>query len=434
MSENIMAVKVEDVSPVKKKLLFDISWLEVKNELDAVYRDVGKKAKVKGFRQGKIPRNILESMYKDYAEDEAVTNLVNKYYWEALKENNINAVAQPDIDQKGIEVEKNFIFTATVEIEPIIEPKGYIGLELEKENHEISESDVDARLQEVREMFGTMMEVATDRGINEGDFAVIDFEGTLNGKPLKEMKADNYLLEVGSKTFVPGFEEQLVGIKKGEARQIRVKLPDDYHVKHLAGEDVVFSVTLKNIKEKQLPDIDEKFVQNFDKYETLDDLKKDVRKTLAEENTTRSTSVFKNLIIDKLLEINKFEVPQSFVNKQVSFMLADMQKRMAMRGIKRQETSELYNKFYDLYKNEALKVVMSILLLKSIAEKESITVSDEELEEKIKEIAIQRSQSYDSLKKSLVDGNMIDDIKSEILNAKVFGFIENKSNVIIIKK
>ncbi len=127
MSGSIMAVKVEDVSPVKKKLLFDISWLEVKNELDAVYKDVGKKAKVKGFRQGKIPRNILESMYKDYAEDEAITNLVNKYYWEALKENNINAVAQPDIDQKGIEAEKNFTFTATVEVEPVIEPKGYIG-------------------------------------------------------------------------------------------------------------------------------------------------------------------------------------------------------------------------------------------------------------------------------------------------------------------
>ena len=434
MSGNIMAVKVEDVSPVKKKLLFDISWLEVKNELDAVYKDVGKKAKVKGFRQGKIPRNILESMYKDYAEDEAITNLVNKYYWEALKEKNINAVAQPNIDQKGIEVEKNFTFTATVEVEPVIEPKGYIGLELEKEDHEISESDVDARLQEVREMFGTMVEVATDRGINDGDFAVIDFEGTLNGKPLKEMKADNYLLEVGSKTFVPGFEEQLVGIKKGETKQIRVRLPDDYHVKHLTGEEVLFLVTLKNIKEKQLPEIDETFVQNFDKYETLDDLKKDIRKTLAEENVARSNSGFKNLIIDRLLEINKFEVPQSFVNRQVSYMLADMQKRMAMRGIKRQETSELSDKFYDLYKDEALKIVMSILLLKSIAEKESITVSDKELEEKIKEIAIQRSQSYDSLKKSLVDGNMIDDIKSEILNAKVFGFIEDKSKVKIIKK
>ncbi len=247
------------------------------------------------------------------------------------------------------------------------------------------------------------------------------------------MKADNYMLEVGSKTFIPGFEEQLPGLKKGETKQIRVKLPDDYHAKHLAGEEVLFSVTLKNIKEKKLPELDEKFVQNFDKYETLDDLKKDIRKTLEEENIARSNSVFKNLIIDKLLEINKFEVPQSFVNRQVSFMLADMQRRMAMRGIKRQDTSELYNKFYDLYKDEALKVVMTILLIKSIAEKESIAVSDNELEDKIKEIAAQRSQSYDSLKKSLVDGNMIEDIKTEILNAKVFSFIENKSKLKIVK-
>jgi trigger factor len=358
---------------------------------------------------------------------------VNRYYWEALKENNINAVAQPDIDQKGIEAEKNFNFTATVEVEPVIEPKGYIGIELEKEEHEVSDSDVDTRLEKAREMFGTMEEVVEDREISERDFVVIDFEGTLNGKPLKEMKADNYMLEVGSKTFIPGFEEQLPGLKKGETKQIRVKLPEDYHAKHLAGEEVLFSVTSKNIKEKKLPELDEKFVQNFDKYETLDDLKKDIRKTLEEENIARSNSVFKNLIIDKLLEINKFEVPQSFVNRQVSFMLADMQRRMAMRGIKRQDTSELYNKFYDLYKDEALKVVMTILLIKSIAGKESIAVSDNELEDKIKEIAAQRSQSYDSLRKSLVDGNMIEDIKTEILNAKVFDYIENKSKLKIIK-
>ena len=434
VSENIMAVKVEDVSPVKKKLVFDISWLEVKNELDSVYKDVGLKAKVKGFRQGKIPRNILESMYKDYAEDEAITNLVNRYYWEALKANNISAVAQPNIDQKGIEAEKNFTFTATVEVEPVVKPEGYLGLELEKEEHEVSESDVDARLQEIREMFGTMEEVASDREVKEGDFSVIDFEGTHDGKILKEMKADNYLLEVGSKTFVPGFEEQLVGIKKGETKQIRVKLPDDYHAKDLAGREVLFSVTLKNIKEKKLPEIDEKFVQNFDKFETLDDLKKDIRKTLTEENITRSNTVFKSLIIDKLLEINKFEVPQSFVDRQVSFMIADMQRRMAMRGIKRQDKSELYNRFYDLYKNEALKVVMTILIIKSIADKESITVSDGELEEKIQEIAAQRSQTYDSLKKSLEDGKMIEDIKSEILNAKVFSFIEKEAKIKIIKK
>jgi trigger factor len=434
VSENMMPVKVEDVSPIKKKLTFDISWLEVKKELDLVYKDVGKKAKVKGFRQGKVPRNILETMYKEYAEEETITKLVNKYYYDTLKDQNIAAVAQPDIEQKGLEEEKNFTFTATVEVEPAIEPKDYVGLELEKEEHDVSDSDVEKRLQEVRDMFATMEEVEADRGIGEGDFAVVDFEGTLDGKALKEMKADNYLLEMGSKTFVPGFEEQLTGMKKDQAKEIKITMPDDYHAKHLAGKEVLFSVTLKNIKEKKLPDVDEKFIQNFDKYETLDDLEKDILKTLEEENRTKSNTTLKNLIIDKLLEANQFEVPPTFVNRQVYFMIADMQRRMTMRGMKKQDPSELYTRFYDLYKDEASKVVKTILLIKSIAEKESISVSDNEIEEKIKEIAEQRAQSYDSLKKSLVEGNMIEDIKSEILNTKVFRLIEDKATITIVKK
>lgn len=434
MLDTTIDVKVEDVSPIKKKLIFDISWMEVKKELDEVYKNVSKKAKIKGFRQGKVPRNVLESMYKEYAEEETVTNIVNKYYWEVLKEKKINAVAQPDIDQKGIEKEKNFTFTATIEVEPNIDPSGYIGMELEKEEHTVGEADLEARLQEIREMFSTMEEVEADREVADGDFIVIDFEGTLKGKSLKEMKADNYLLEIGSKTFVPGFEEKIIGMKKNQNKQIKIKMPEDYHAKHLAGEDVEFSVLLKNIKEKKLPEVDDTFIQNFDKYETLGDLKKDVMKTLEEENVARANTTFKNLIIDKLLEKNEFEVPQTFVNRQVSFMVADMQRRMAMRGIKRQDASELYDKFYDLYKEEAIKVVRTILIMKSIAEKESITVSEQDIEEKIREIANQRTQSYDSLKKSLEDGNMIEDIKNEILNAKVFEFIENKAQVSIIKK
>jgi len=434
VSENMIPVKVEDISPIKKKLSFDISWIEVKKELDSVYKDVGKKAKVKGFRQGKVPRNIIESMYKEHAEEETITKLVNKYYWDTLKDKNIAAVAQPDIEQQGLEEEKNFTFTATVEVEPAIEPKGYVGLELEKEEHDVVDSDVEKRLQEVRDMFATMEEVEADTGIGEGYFAVIDFEGTVDGKALKEMKADNYLLEMGSKTFVPGFEEHLTGMKKGQAKEIKITMPDDYHAKHLAGKEVVFSVTLKNIKEKKLPDVDEKFIQNFDKYETLDDLKKDIFKTLEEENRARSTATLKNLIIDKLLEANEFEVPPTFVSRQVSFMIADMQKRMTMRGMKKQDPSELYTRFYDLYKNEASKVVKTILLIKSIADQESISVSDSEIDEKIKEIAEQRAQSYESLKKSLVEGNMIEDIKSEILNTKVFRLIEDKANITIVKK
>jgi trigger factor len=434
VSESIMAVKVEDVSPLKKKLLFDISWLEVKKELDTVYKDVAKKAKIKGFRQGKVPRDILESLYKEHAEDEAISNLVNRYYWEALKENKISAIAQPDIDQKGIEADKNFTFTAVVEVEPVIDPTGYVGLELEKERHEVNDSDVEVRLEEIRDMFSTMEELEVDRGVLEGDFVVIDFEGFVQGKPVKEMKAENYLLEVGSKRFVPGFEEQLIGIKKNKAEQIAIRLPDDYHARNLAGEEVVFSVTLKNIKEKKLPEIDDKFIKNFEKYESLDDLKKDVRKTLEEENIGRENSAFKSLIIEKLLECNQFEVPEAFVNRQVAYMIDDMQKRLAMRGMKREETPERYKELYDLYKEEASKIVRTILILKNIGEKEAITVSDQEIEEKIRELAQLRGQNYDSLKESLQSGNTMDDIRSEILNTKVFAFIEDKAKVEIVKK
>ncbi len=434
MSETTMAVKIEDVSPVKKKILFDISWLEVKKELDTAYKNVGKKAKIKGFRQGKVPRDVLETLYKEHAEDEAISNLVNRYYWEALKENNINAIAQPDIDQNGIKSENNFTFTAVVEVEPIIEPTGYVGLELEKEKYEVQDSDVDARLEEVRDMFSTMEEVEADRGVSEGDFVVIDFEGMVDGKPLKEMKAENYLLEVGSKRFAPGFEEQLIGMKKSEAEQVRIKLPDDYNAKNLAGKEVVFSVTLKNIKEKKLPQLDGEFIKNFDKYESLDDLKKDIKKTLEEENIARSNSAFKSQIIEKLLQSNQFEVPQAFVNRQVSYMIEDTQRRLATRGMKREETPERYKEFYDHYKDEAAKMVRTSLILKNIGEKESISVSDQEIEQKIRELAQLRGQNYDSLKESLETSNMIEDMKNEILTTKVFGFIEVKAKVEIIEK
>ncbi len=429
-----MAVRVEDVSPIKKKLLFDISWLEVKKELDTVYKDVAKKAKIKGFRPGKVPRDILESLYKEHAEEEAMSNLVHRYYWEALKENKINAVTQPDIDQKGIEADKNFTFTAVVEIEPVIDPTGYIGLELEKERHEVKDSDVEARLEEIRDMFSTMEEVEADRGVSQGDFVVIDFEGFVQGKPVKEMKAENYLLEVGSKRFVPGFEEQLIGMKKNKTEQIAIKLADDYHAKNLAGEEVAFSVTLKNIKEKKLPEIDDKFIKNFEKYESLDDLRTDIRKTLEEENIGRENSAFKSLIIEKVLECNQFEVPQAFVNRQVAYMIDDMQKRLVARGMKRDETPERYKELYDIYKDEAAKIIRTILLLKNISEKQAITVSDQEVEEKIREMSQLRGQNYDSLKESLQSGNMMDEIRSEILNAKVFAFIEDKAKVEIIKK
>jgi trigger factor len=422
VSETTVAVQVEEISSVKRKLSFDISWMDVKNELDAVYRDVGRKAKIKGFRQGKVPRKILETTYKDHVEGETVTNLVNKYYWNAIKEKGIIAVTQPDIDQNGIEDNKSFTFTATVEVEPAIDPKDYEGLILEKEEKQVTESDVESRLQEIRHMFGTMEEVNEDREIKNGDFAVIDFEGTLDGESLKEMTAENYLLEIGSSMFLPEFEDQIIGLKKSQTKQIDVKFPEEYGVKH--------------IKERKLPEIDDNFIRNFEKYETLEGLKQDIKKSLEEENKANSETALKALIVTKLLEKNEFDAPPSYIERQVYYMLADTRARMASRGLKTREIDELSAKYGEMYREEATRIVKSVLLMKHIAAKESITVDSEEIEEKVREMALRRGQNFDEFKKSLEESDMVDNLTNEILTKKVFEYIEGKAttNVVSIEE
>jgi len=433
VSDISAAVKIEDISTVKKKLSFDIPWADVKNELDSVYRKVGKKAKVRGFRPGRIPRGILEAHYREEAEEETVSNLVNRYYWETLQEKKIPAVMQPEIVQKGIEAEKNFTFLATVEVEPAIEPRDYVGLELEKEEPVVTGEDLEARMQEIRQMFATMEEVSEDRGIIAGDFVTLDFAGAVAGKPLKELKSENYLLEIGSKTFVPGFEEQVIGMKKGDTKSVAVQFPENYHAAHLAGKDVEFAVVIKGIRIKKVPEIDEQFIKNFEKYESLEALRDDVRKNLEEEKKRKIAVAFERQISDRLLEKNAFEVPESFVERQIYYMMSDTQRRMVSGGMDPKKAAEFSFKLHDQFREEAAKTVKTVLLLKGIAGKEGLTAGDDEVENQIREIAAQRAQDYETLKKSLDKDDLIDNIRSEILNRKTYEFLEAKAKVTTVR-
>jgi trigger factor len=434
VSDFSAAVKIEDISPVKMKLSFDIPWADVKSELDNVYRKVGKKAKIKGFRSGRIPREILEMYYRQEAEDETVANLVNRYYWGTLEEKQIPAVTQPDVEQKGIETDKNFIFAATIEVEPVIEPKDYLGLELEKVEAVVTDDDLDTRLQDIRQMFATMEEVSEDRGLAAGDFANLDFAGTLDGQSLKELRAENYLLEIGSKTFVPGFEEQLIGLKKGEAKVVTVKFPENYHAANLAGKDVVFSVNIKGLRVKKLPEIDDEFVKNFERYESLEALKADVRKNLEEESRRKAEAEFERQIGDKLLEKNEFDVPESFIDRQIYYMMSDTQRRMVSGGMDPKRATEFSLKLKDQFREEATKVVKTVLLIKNIARKEALAVGEDELDAQIRQIAAQRGQDYETLKKSLEKDDLVDNVRSEILSRKTYEFLEAKAQVVAVKK
>jgi trigger factor len=190
VSETSLAVVIEDVGPVKKKMTFEIPWPDIKQELDEVFRKVGKTAKIKGFRPGKVPRPSLENFYKEYAEEETINNLVNRFYWEAVEQNKITPLSQPQIDQQGIKPESAFSFSATIEVEPAIEPKDYLGLILEKQEVEVTEREIDERLRQLQEMYSTMEDITEDRAAAQGDFTTIDFQGYLDGAPRKDMQAD----------------------------------------------------------------------------------------------------------------------------------------------------------------------------------------------------------------------------------------------------
>jgi trigger factor len=427
-------VKVEDISPVKKKISFEIPWAVVQDELESVYRDISKKAKIKGFRPGKVPRRILENYYKADAEGETITNIVNKYYWQELDKLGIVTLSRPEIEQDGLKENTSFSFSASFETEPAIEPQGYKGMDLEKVNITVSDTDMEKRLQEIRKMFATMQDVTEDRSAVMGDFVTIDFKGTMDGEELPELQSENYLLELGSNRFIPGFEEQLVGMKKSETKDINLTFPVDYHEKKMAGKAVVFKVTLNGLKEQKLPDIDENFVKNFDKYNTLEDLMQDVRKSMEEQCKRQSDTQLDEKIIEALLTANVFEAPPSLVERQIFYMISDTQKRMRSAGMDEKNAMELSFRMHDQFKKDAEKTVRTFLLIKKIAEKEAMVATDDDMDNKYKELAEVYHMDYETIKSAYDNEDRINTLKSDIIQKKVFDFIKQEANIKEVEK
>jgi trigger factor len=429
-----VVTKIEDLSPVKKKMSMEIPWSEVKEELDAVYTAIGKKAKIKGFRPGKVPRNILETYFKGQAEEETITNIVNKYYWQTLEEQGISPVSRPEINQEGMKENTDFSFSASFETEPEFEPQGYKGMTVEKDFIKVSDDDVQKRIDEIRQMFATIEEVVEDRPAAEGDFVVMDFTGSMDGQSYDELKAQDSFLEIGSKKFVPGFEEQLVGMKKSETKEIKVKFPDDYHESKFASQDVTFTVTVKSLREKKLPENDETLIKNFEKYDSFDDFKEDVRKSLEEKAQRMSEVTLQNRITDNLIKENEIEVPSTMLERQIYYMMMDTQKRMVSAGIDENTAMDFGFKMRDKYKDDAAKIAKSFMILKKIAQKESLVAEEDDLEKYLQDLAQQSGKDYESLKTMYKSEDREESLKMEIIQKKVFDFIEQNANITLVEK
>jgi len=295
----------------------------------------------------------------------------------------------------------------------------------------VTEAEVEANMEQMRQMFAVLESVDEGREVRNGDFVTIGFEGMLEGKKLPELQAENYLLEVGSKKFIPGFEEQMLGLKKGEQKGIEVHFPEDYQPVHLAGKDVAFSVAVKDIRVKKLPELNEQFLKNFDQYSSLEELRTAVKKRIEDEKKRRFQTLFERDISNKLLEKNVFDVPDSFIELQISHMVEDTHERMVSEGLDSQKAQELATSLRDHFRDEAVKIVKTSLLLDLIAQKESIVADDLEVENRIKEFADQRSQDYQAFRKSMEKDGLIEHVRSAIINLKTYEFIESKANVVL---
>ena len=422
------AIKIEEINPVKKRISVEIPWEEVKKELDAAYRTVGKKARVKGFRPGKTPRHILETYFREDAEGEAVSNLVQRSFEEAVQANSLQPVARPEIDQNGIQPEKSFTYSATLEVEPE-EPRGYIGMELSREDASVTDRDVEERLEELRHMYSSLQDVEGDRPVQNGDFLLIDFEGKLGTEPRKELTEAGFRIEVGSKRLVPGFEDALVGMRKGESKEFTVRFPENYHIKDFAEQDITFHVTVRDVKVKVLPALDDQFIKNFERYENIEALRDDLRKSLAEEKSVRAKDALRKAINDRLLDANPFEVPEAFVERQILGMMIEYQRRMVINGMDPENAAKVAANLHDQFRGEAARLVRTGILLRKIAEKEAIAVDDAEIDARIREMAGRYGRDFGTMKASYETDNLTEHLKDQILEEKTLDFIESRANI-----
>jgi trigger factor len=417
---------VEDISSVKKKLSIEILPDAVTKEMDKAIADVAKKAKIPGFRPGKAPKNVVEKHYGDEVRSEVMQRLVTESYLQALQEHKLNPVDMPQIENVSpLAKGSSLTFTATVEVRPHIELGVYDGIEVKEENITVSDEEVNQTLDRLRDMYA-QLEVVEGRPLENADTAIIDFEGFREGKSIEGAKAADYMLSLGSNSLIPGFEEQLVGMNRGETREIKVTFPADYNNKDLAGKDAAFTVTLKEIKKKVLPELNDEFAKDIGNNATVAELKEGIKKDIEVRKKNDQASVQREALLSKLVDSHSFDVPPGMVERELQSMARSQATRLARRGV--DVNSFDYAKFRDENRDLADKRVRGILLLDVIAEKEKLEVTDQEVNSALSVMARSAGQTVDAIKKyyESLDGGL-DNLRASLVREKALGLLLSRS-------
>ena len=416
-----MSYTLENVEKNKVKLTIEVASELFEDGMKKSYQKNVKYINVPGFRKGKAPRKMIEKMYGPavFYED-AVNFIIPDAYDEAVKEADIHPVSQPEIDIVTIgEADKPFVFTAEVFTKPEVKLGTYKGVEIEKVENKVTDADVDAEVASMCEKNSRMVTVE-DRAAENGDITTIDFEGFCDGVAFEGGKGTDYELTLGSGTFIPGFEEQIVGKKIGEEFDVNVKFPEEYHSEELKGKDAVFKVTLKGIKVKELPTLDDEFAKDVSEFDTLDALKEDIKAKLTKEAENKTKAEIENRALEAAVEGAEIDLPECMVDNQVKKMLEDYAYRLKSQGIDMkmylQYTQMTEDQLKEQMKPSAKQQVLGSLVLEKIAELEKLEATDEDIEKEFDKIAETYKMEKDKIRELM--GANIDAMKQDIVTNK----------------
>ena len=426
-----MEVKIQKEEHSKVVLEFTMKNEDFRKEVDKAFAKNAKYFKVPGFRNGKVPRAVIEKMYGEEALYETVIEEnVDKEYSKAIEENKLEVVSRPDLDIKQIGKDKDFVYTVTFYVKPEANVKQYKGLEVDKFDITVSKEEVEKALEDSRQKNARTITVE-DRALQNDDISTIDFEGFVDGVAFEGGKGENYELTIGSGAFIPGFEEQLVGMNVGEEREISVKFPEEYHAEDLKGKDATFKVKLISIKAKELPELDDEFAKDVSEFDTLEEYKKDLEASLEEQKISQEKANKEMQAIDKLVENTEVEIPEAMVENEVEKMIEQFNANLSYQGLDIEQyckyTGTTLDAFKETMKPQALKDVKLNLALEFIKDAEKIDVTDEEIDAKIDELA--RSYGNENAESMKKNDNIRTYVKNNLVNEKALAIVVD--NVVI---
>ena len=414
---NCKVEKTDNANEVKLELTVEASKFD--EAIKKVYFKSAKYFNIPGFRKGKAPMNIVEKYYgKEIFYEDAFNEVAPEAMEEAVKENNLQVVSRPDIDVTQIGKGQDLIFTAIMQIKPEAKLGKYKGIEIKKIEYNVTDEDINHELGHMQEHNARMITVE-DRAVESGDTATIDFEGFVDGEAFEGGKAEGHELTIGSNTFIPGFEDQIIGMKIDEEKDINVKFPDEYFSKNLAGKDATFKVKVHEIKRKELPELDDEFAKDVSEFDTLKELKEDIKKKQEKQNKDKEKYETEEAVIKAVVENMEVDIPSGMIETEVENMLKDFEQRMSYQGIKLDQYLNMLGKTRDEMKKEyepqAIEGIKSRLALEAVIKAEKIEANDEEIDEKLKEMAKNYGKENDEsfIKNENVRNYIKEGIKSE---------------------